>query len=299
MDDGNLDTNDNCLVPSTITSQGCFHGFSWDIADREALVGLVSEILVSHHDHVLKILHGAAGEPPPNKESVIRSVLTNALAPIITEQDRYHRDGLLFQHISWIAAAYKCDDEDLLSIPHSRMSDKGQDILIVHYKSDGCYISIGEDKATKNVRSTVRDEVFPELKDYESGSRDSELESATLAILQRHFDSDRSQEIVNGILWQQSRRYRINVTVCTDELANNDINSFFAGYQNIVVGDDLRRRAETVLIPNLESQTDSLDEDRTRSREESEEIHALRLWFDSFARDIESRLQYMLGDLNV
>jgi hypothetical protein len=299
MGDENIDTNDYCLIPSHIANKGCFYGFSWDIADQEALAGLVAEILVSHHDHVLKVLHGAAGEPPPNKESVIRSVLKNALAPIRTEQARYHRDGLLFQHISWVAAAYKCDEGDLLSIPHSRMSDKGQDILIVHYKHDGCFISIGEDKATKNVRSTVRDEVFPELKDYESGSRDNELESATLAILQRNFDSDQSQEIVNGILWQHSRRYRINVTVCTDELASNDSSGFFAGYQNLVPGEDLRRRAEIVFIPNLQSRTDLLDEVGTARQVDSEDIHTLRLWFDSFAEDITSRLQEMLGDLNV
>ena len=268
-------SNSECLAATPFRYDRSFYGFSWDIADRDVLVELVAEILITHHNHVLKVLHGAAGDPPPGKATVIHSILDHVLAPLRNEQDRYQRDGLLFQHISWIAAASRCESSDLLSTPHTRKSDKGQDMLIVHLLDDECSVTIGEDKATINARETVRDKVYPEFTEYETGSRDNELESATLAILQRNLDSEQSQEVINKLLWERARRYRISVSACTGKSRDDDLRELFAGYQDVVVGDDMRRRADTIAIPDL------------------------RTWFDSFTEDIKGLLTTMLEEPHV
>jgi hypothetical protein len=65
----------------------------------------------------------------------------------------------------WLAAYLDLADGDLVALPHSQASAKGQDSIVVHRKEDAAVaISICEDKATTNPRDTVRDDVWPEIK---------------------------------------------------------------------------------------------------------------------------------------
>ena len=164
---------------------------------------------------------------------------------------------------------------ELLSIPHVRKSDKGQDILIVHFHEGECSVTIGEDKASDDARAIVRSQVFPEFEQYETGCRDAELESATLAILQRNLNSEQSQQVIVGVLWERARKYRIAVSASADGPNDKDPHDLFAGYEDAVAGDDNRRRAETITIPELRS------------------------WFDCFAEDVTNHLEKMLEEIHV
>lgn len=250
-----------------------FSGFTWEVADLDGLAKLVAELLVVHHEHVLRVIQGGGSDTPIAKESVIRSVLDHKLRRPANEQAKYQRDGLLFQHLAWIAAAHARERGDLFSAPHIRLSDKGQDMVIVHAGHDVgsvAAVTICEDKATENCRATIRNKVLPEIEVYESGARDDELESQTLAILEQHHDKARAQELIQGVFWNQARRYRVTITV--DEAHDHPVGRkrLFKGYDHAARGDKSRRRGETIRIPEL------------------------REWFDSFAAKVHLALQTML-----
>jgi len=64
------------------------------------------------------------------------------------------------------------------ALPHAQVSANEQDSIVVH-RADGAVValSICEDNATESPRDTVRDEVWPEIRDYEEGGRRDDLRS--------------------------------------------------------------------------------------------------------------------------
>jgi hypothetical protein len=148
----------------------------------------------------------------------------------------------------WLATHIDLDDGDLVALPHAQATAKGQDSLVVH-RANGAVValSICEDKATENPRKTVRDEVWPEIEDYEAGGRRDELRSNVIATLGLGgVPANEATTLVRRISWEGKRRYRVRVTVETERAKK-----LFRGFDEVVSGEAERRRGETVEIPRL------------------------------------------------
>lgn len=200
------------------------------------------------------------GERIVLKKDEIEDIVTRRLKPTVA----YHRDGFLFQLMMWLAAHVDLDDGDLVALPHTQASAKGQDSIVVH-RADGAVValSICEDKATENPRDTVREEVWPEIKDYEAGGRRDELRSNVIATLGLGgIPADEATALVRRISWEGKRRYRVRVTVQGERTKR-----LFKGFDELVFGDVERRRGETVHLPEL------------------------RAWMTNFAEKVETELR--------
>lgn len=228
----------------------CF-GFRWEITDEDYLARLVARLLFGHYRHVQKIIAGEQIAPTPAITAAMMGTIVTRLTTTTPDAVRYQRDGWVFQMMSWIAAK-KNDPSSLSAIPHSQRAQKGFDNIIVKIADDGNVESvlICEDKATENPRQTVREEVWPEIRIFESGSRDGELVNEVSAILERaqgHVDVD---ACMATIFWEQARHYRISITTKRmDSEARR--RKLFSGYDGTVSGDQVRRRAETFLVQQL------------------------------------------------
>lgn len=174
----------------------------------------------------------------------IEDIVTRRLKPSVD----YHRDGFLFQLMMWLAAHLDLDKGDLIALPHAQATAKGQDSIVVH-RADGAVValSICEDKATERPRKTVREEVWPEIEDYEGGGRRDELRSSIIATLGLGgIPVDEATALVRRISWEGKRRYRVRVT-----LQRKRTKKLFKGFDEIVSGNAERRRGETVHLPKL------------------------------------------------
>lgn len=221
-------------------------GFSFSITDEEALAQAVALVLVQEYTLASSLVAAAANVEPDvalDKDD-INDIVERRLRP----RDDYHRDGFLFQLIMWLAAHLDRGAEDVVALPHSQAAGKGQDSLVLHCADNAITaISICEDKATENPRATVRDDVWPEIKDYEGGGRRDELRSNIIATLGLSgIPKDKAVALVRRISWDQLRRYRVRVTLEQPRTAK-----LFKGFDEIVAGNPDRRRGETVHIPNL------------------------------------------------
>jgi hypothetical protein len=221
-------------------------GVSFSITDEGALARAIALILVQEFTLAKTVL---SGEPLNADEPVLH---TDEIEDIISRRlkppDVYHRDGFLFQLMMWLAAHLDLEDGDLVALPHSQASGKGQDSIVVH-RADGALValSICEDKATEDPRTTVRKDVWPEIKDYEAGGRRDELRSNIIATLGLGgVPAEEAIRLVRRISWQGARRYRVRVTV-----ENLRTRALFKGFEKIVTGDHDRRRGETIHIPEL------------------------------------------------
>jgi hypothetical protein len=91
-------------------------------------------------------------------------------------EDPWHRDGWVFQCVSWIVAAESRVGP--LRPPQMSHAEKGFDGLQLQLSSDSSRlvrVLVFEDKATENPRKTVRDKIWPELKALEAGDKDNAL----------------------------------------------------------------------------------------------------------------------------
>jgi len=223
-------------------------GVSFIIADEDKLAQTIALVLVQEYTLAKDIIAGKViankdAKMPIDKDE-IEDIITRRLKPPVD----YHRDGFLFQLIMWLAAHYDLDDGDLVALPHTQASEKGQDSLIVHRADkDVVALSICEDKATENPRATIRDKVWPEIKDYEAGGRRDELRSNIIATLGLSgMKQEEAISLVRCISWEKSRRYRVRVT-----LEKERDEKLFKGFNELVPGRVDRRRGETVQIPQL------------------------------------------------
>ena len=100
------------------------HGWAWTVTDDDVLAERVARIVLGQFRHVAKILAGA-GVPGPaaNAEQANAAIKQLTLAE---GDDPWHRDGWLFQAISWIAA-HQQPSASLTRMPQIRKADKGFD----------------------------------------------------------------------------------------------------------------------------------------------------------------------------
>lgn len=235
------------LTKKCTTDNHC-QGVSFAITDSDALVRAVALVLVQEYTLAKGILNGEARQVEDEKVALckdeIEDIITRRLKPSVD----YHRDGFLFQLMMWLAAHLDLDDNDLVALPHAQASAKGQDSIVVHREKGAvAALSICEDKATNNPRTTVREEVWPEIKDYERGGRRDELRSNIIATLGLGgVPIEEAISLVRRISWEGKRRYRVRVTV-----QGNRTKGLFKGFDQIVSGSVERRRGETVYIPKL------------------------------------------------
>jgi len=237
----------------------CF-GYSWEIQDESLLAVLVGKLLLGQHRHVNKIISYNDKVKKLQSSNETIDNLINKLNNVSHDTLRYHRDGWIFQAISWIAAK-KINNRSLMAAPHSQPADKGFDNLIIDLDEDSTSIRsiiICEDKATENARQTITTKVWPEFKMFEDGLRDNELLGDVTILLERNqptlkFDID---DYLENIFIRDKKNYKISIT--TDKIDDSDHRQkIFKGFDNKISGELDRRRADSIYFSQLRSWMDN------------------------------------------
>lgn len=252
------------MLKRDLLDDGYCQGVSFEVTDADALARAIALVLVQEYALARRIVSGDATALEQGAIALEPEEIDDIIARRLQPSVVYHRDGFLFQLIMWLAAHLDLQDGDLVAMPHTQASAKGQDSIVVH-RADGALValSICEDKATENPRDTVRDEVWPEIRDYEAGGRRDELRSNVIATLCLGGISDEeATALVRRISWEGKRRYRVRLT-----LESGRGEGLFKGFDEIVIGSRERRRGETIHVPGL------------------------RAWMTAFAAKVEAELR--------
>jgi hypothetical protein len=231
-------------------------GIEFDVTDVDLLAKTIALVLIQEYDMARTLVTGnsSLANAGQLEQGDIEDIIQRRLHPTVI----YHRDGFLFQLVMWLAAHLDLQEGDLVALPHSQGSAKGQDSIVVHRSTDAVVaLTICEDKATENPRDMVRDEVWPEIKEYEQGGRRDELRSNIIATLGTGgIPSAEAQNLIRGISWSGKRRYRVRVTV----EPNQRTSKLFKGFEEIVNGDNEMRRGETTILPSMRNWMTTLAE---------------------------------------
>lgn len=246
-------------------------GYRWVIQDQLALAQLVAWTMQGHYRHAERLLTELASGIAPNFQTIKQQAINNITLPANTgnEAARWHRDGLVFQQIAWIAAQLEARGKVATSMPHIRPAHKGFDSLLVPLNDKRealAGIVICEDKATTNPRRQITSKVWPEVASVEAGERDAELNAELTLILERGGVAN-IDEILCNALWLNRKFYRVSITITPNydtEPARRDL---FEGYDAHAPGLLDRRRAETLVLKDL------------------------RIWMDTFCAQVIAAIQ--------
>lgn len=223
-------------------------GFLWTITDEDELARLVARVYLGHARHVETILRVLKTDE--TKLSLSAGAVKSAKNRLVGATD--HRDGLLFQTISWIMAQKSASAGSVTRIPHLIPAHKGFDGLQISIAGQEklTALVIFEDKATTKTRDTIRDDVWPSFQALEAGERENELMQETVALLDRAENVDRDK-IIQSIIWDQIRRYRLSITGDQAHSKPARFESLVEGYETVAPGEPDKRMAAVLCFDNL------------------------------------------------
>lgn len=238
-----------------------FFGNTWEVSDEDELARQIAVIALGYSHHVQIILTGTGVATQSYPEEVAPS----ALALLTVEgNDPSHRDGWLFQAMSWIAAV-RANPTAILAAPHMQHADKGFDGLQIEVDSVTNKVTtavIFEDKATTNPRKTLTRPdkgVWKEFAELEEGLRLSFFTAQVVGALRTRTDIN-ADDSIKEVLWKEARCYRVSITVGDTHSNQAGRKRLFKGYEEIVKGKLTRRRAETFHHTKLREWLDALAE---------------------------------------
>lgn len=230
-------------------------GYHWTIEDIDLLAERVARVAMGQYRHVAQVLEGLDIATPKGSKAHADNAI--AKLQLAKNGDPWQRDGWIFQIISWIAASQQKQDGSVLKPPHIFHAHKGFDGIQLEVSVDEKTVTavvIFEDKATDDPRTTIREEVWPEIEKMEAGERVSELTHEATGLLeaqQHRYPALNVDEAIDRIFWQEARRYRVSITTGDTHSKEKSRARLFSDYDTKAKGDVIRRRAETVHFDSL------------------------------------------------
>lgn len=241
----------------------------WSVADADQLANAIAWLYVQKRDHAARIIQalepGAAALPGSVVQDAIRA-LTVETADLVVDlqsaddatrkstQDKLnvrivHRDGLLFQHVSWIAA-YLALPNTHSAPPHVRTADKGFDGVILDLDPAAPGLSriiLCEDKASTNPRNLVTQSIWPEITTIQAAGKDREILAAITAILATLPGVD-SEAVIAATAWEGARAFRVALTADPAQARDASYAHLFAGFDDVAGGAIESRMAEVMPV---------------------------------------------------
>ncbi len=240
----------------------------WALIDEDRLVRTLAWLYLRKPKHAVQIINqlepSKAGFPGKVFENAI-SLLSISLRDIASDLSSAdpekkktasnkknkrieQRDGLLFQHLSWVAASIDMPSA-LATPPHVRRADKGFDGLLVSIEDAYGAISrvvLCEDKASINPKNLVQGSVWTEIDGIVNGDKDLELLDAITAILREQSDleSDKQETLLEALIYEQTRAFRVAVTVMPANADAGGYHHIFNDFEKHAPGADTVRLAE-------------------------------------------------------
>lgn len=250
----------------------------WQVTDFAELVKALSWSYLRKPRHAQRVMQalepGAAGFPGRIFQNAITSLTyeTTDIAAGLSSADPdvaksardklnariQHRDGLLFQHISWVAAFYQFPGA-IARAPHVRKADKGFDGVLIELGVNGSVtrLVLCEDKASTNPRNLVVGSIWPELIDIDTGRKDVEILDVVTGLLESISGLD-----VEGTLlattWGRNRQYRVALTAGPTQVSSGSYAHLFDGFDQKIAGPIDRRMGDVFPMTDVRSDLDAL-----------------------------------------
>lgn len=236
-----------------------FHERELIINDIQLLAEQVGLLLLGKHRHVASILAAKTRRITLSTEVMIDKAQKQLT--VSTDEERWKRDGWLFQMMTWISVRLENPGVTLISqAPHTNSAQHGIDGLAIILTSTNqiSALIIAEDKYTENPRKKLREEVWPEFKLFEEGKFDSALVTQVTMLLNNLSEDDIDAIIENDLYNTANRIYRAGITPLATDITPKQRKKLFKGFNVCVSGTNQeRRQALTFNQPHIRNWMDN------------------------------------------
>lgn len=238
---GKIDAVTRPLAVEEVEIDGHCVGSRWSVTDSDELAKLIAVVAMGQAAHAAKILSELRPVEPALNHDALRLSAKQSLSlkgQTREQRDvsRYHRDGLIFETISWAAAHQNAGGKALVRDPHLSSTSQGLDGLMIQLDEDGVIsrTTIFEDKCSEDPRTMFRDQIIPAFKGYHDNKRAPELLATAAALLSKvGFNGTQAAQAAASVLDRKFRAYRgsLAVTTADDSLARRK--ALFKNYDEL------------------------------------------------------------------
>lgn len=229
-------------------------GTVWTVADVDALAEVCAQIMIGRALHAAMILDGSHPVgTPPIISAALKKKLQLELHPT-TDPKVWHRDGLLFEIISWVAARLTATPNEAISDPHLKATNQGTDCVKVTIDPATRTLvraTIYEYKCTTNWQKLFSRDVLKAFREYVSGERDNKLAQAAISLLtELGFTRDERNAAYDELVQARPLSFQASLTVEPSAFSADERLALFAGYDDIA-GDIATRGGNTMPLDNV------------------------------------------------
>jgi hypothetical protein len=254
-------------VEKVVVDASCI-GSRWTAADLHLLARIIAIIAMGQAAHAARIVNALVPAEPAIDDEGLRANAKQRLTVTGTTDEqkqvrRYHRDGLIFEAISWIAAQQQTGGNALLRDPHVSATTQGLDGLMIEMDAASAEVkraTIFEDKCSENPDETFRYKIMPAFKAHHANKRASDLVATAAALLQKvGLNGTDSVKAAARVLDKAYRTYRGSLAVTTADDSVERRQSVFKTYGELDgINPDQRIGAVLITSENLRDWFDSL-----------------------------------------
>ncbi|MEX1030752.1 MAG: hypothetical protein WDZ91_12020 [Paenibacillaceae bacterium] len=232
-------------------------GHLWSVEDMGNLAKLIALIALGQAQHAAEIILALEPLAPAISIPELYHEAQEQLRIRGTTEDqkkvsRYHRDGFLFECMSWIIARQSADNHTYLKDPHISSTTQGLDGLMIQMnpvESVVVQTTICEDKCTQNPRKMFRDEVLVAFSDHHQSKRGRDLlANAVDLIKQSGLTSTAATKAAGRVINKQFRTYRAALTVDSTICTPQERTKLFKGYDTLTDITQVQRVGATFIV---------------------------------------------------
>ena len=255
------------LVIEQVAVDASCTGNRWTSDNLDLLARIIAIIAMGQAAHAARIINGLLPAEPALDHEALRANAKRQLTVSGTTAEqkqvrRYHRDGLIFEAISWAAARQQTGGKALLRDPHVSATTQGLDGLMIEMDAEQAEVTratIFEDKCSENPDNTFRYKIMPAFKAHHENARASDLVATAAALLEKAgLDGTSAAKAAARVLDKAYRAYRGSLAVTTADDSLKRRQDVFKTYVELD-GIDPAQRVGAVLITS-ENLRDWFDE---------------------------------------
>ena len=215
-------------------------GLDWKVTDLSALARTVAVVALGQAQHAARIIEELEPAVPAFSDAELiedakRQMLVRGDSEDVRQASRVHRDGFLFECMSWIVARQSASDRTFLKDPHIDATSHGLDGLIIELHATNPVLmraTICEDKCTGNPRRKFRREVMKTFDEHHRNKRGRDLVANAVALIRESgLNGTDATKAAARVLEKGVRSYRAALT--TKVLTDKARTKLFKGYSDL------------------------------------------------------------------
>jgi hypothetical protein len=271
------------LTSETMEVDDDVSGLLWTIDDIGELAKLIAVIALGQAQHAARIIrklepHGPALSDAELYGGAKGQMRVRGETEAQKDTSRYHRDGFLFECMSWIVARQTSSDRTFLKDPHISATTQGLDGLAIEMdptKPIMISATIFEDKCTENPRQKFQQEIMQTFAEHHASKRKRDLVANAVSLIRESgLNGTDATKAAARVLDKKFRTYRASLTVGTSIASTDKRKRLFKGYNGLADITKAQRIGATLVIDgDLRSWFQKLADGVIEALEQFEAVH--------------------------